>query len=142
MARLSSVVFLCYYLAILLTLSSNLFVHGGSAIDEKRKEILARRDSHKRRINALIKHMRKQLADHASGEAVMDKKEKEDLERRLALYVQKVDSMKEYVDDEEVETTMAREESQKRHRANLKEQIIAESRRLEEEAQKNKEGEL
>ena len=80
-------------------------MNGESAIDVKRKEILARRDSHKKRINALIKHMRMQLADHSSGKNVMDEKEKEDLERRLALYVKKVDSMKDYVDDEEVQTT-------------------------------------
>ena len=136
--RLSSFAFFCY-LAVLLALSSIDCVHGESAIDEKRREILARRDSHKKRINAIIKHMRKQLADHASGEVVLDQKEKEDLERRLALYVQKVDSMKDFVDDEEVETTMAREESQKKHRSNLKEKIIAESKRLEEEKKKRKE---
>ena len=135
MAR-HSCFFLCCYLAILLAVSSNFFVSGQSAIDEKRKEILARRESHKKRINALIKSMRKQLADHSSGEAVMGEKEKQDLERRLALYVQKVDSMKDYVDDEEVETTMAREESQKRHRSNLKEKIIQEAKRLEEEKQR------
>ncbi|KAL3945226.1 MAG: hypothetical protein SGBAC_000699 [Bacillariaceae sp.] len=141
MARLSFIVFICC-LAFLLLLSSSI-ANADSAIDAKRKEILDRRDSHKRRINALIKHMRKQLADHSSGEAVLEQKDKEDLERRLALYVQKVDSMKDYADDEEVETTMAREESQKRHRSKLKEQIIAESRRLEEEAEKkNTEAEL
>ena len=139
MARLSSLLVICY-LTILLSVVST-YVNAESAIDAKRKEILFRRESHKRRINAIIKHMRKQIADHSSGEAVLDAKEKEDIERRLALYVQKVDSMKDFVDDEEVETTMAREESQKRHRANLKEKIMAEKLRQDEEAKKKKETE-
>ncbi|CAJ1950782.1 unnamed protein product [Cylindrotheca closterium] len=138
MAKFSSFLLICCLTFLLLLVSSNT-TNAESAIDAKRKEILTRRDSHKRRITALIKHMRSQLADHSAGVKVMEEKEKADLERRLALYVQKVDSMKEYVDDEEVETTMAREESQKKHRANYKEKIIAEARRLEEEKEKKSE---
>lgn len=110
-----------------------------SAIEQKRKEILARRDSQKHRLNSIIRHMRKQLADHSAGEALLEPSEKEDIEKRLGLYVQKVESMKDYVDDDEVETTMAREESQRKYRTNSAQKIIEERKKEIEEDQKNKE---
>lgn len=83
--------------------------------------------------------MRKQLADHSAGEALLEPSEKEDIEKRLGLYVQKVESMKDYVDDDEVETTMAREESQRKYRTNSAQKIIEERKKEIEEDQKNKE---
>ena len=66
----------------------------------KRQEILDMRQSQKKKINTLIKKMRKQLADHSSGEVVLDLKEKEKIESRLDLYVAKLDSIRDTMDDE------------------------------------------
>eukprot|EP00980_Cylindrotheca_fusiformis_P002853 scaffold672_cov126-Cylindrotheca_fusiformis.AAC.54 len=114
--------------------------NASSAIEQKRQEILARRESQKKRLNAMMLHLRKQLADHSAGEKVLDPEEKKAIERRLSLYVQKVKSMKDYVDDEEVETTMAREESQRAYRTNHVQRIIEEAKKEMEEERNRAEG--
>jgi hypothetical protein len=125
-----------FFLLILVLLTSK-FADAESEIEKKREAILARRDSQKQRLNALIRHMRKQLADHSAGEVLVEPEEKAQLEKRLALYVQKVDSMKDYVDDEEVEVTLAREASQIKYRSNSAQKVIDEKKKeIEEEKQK------
>lgn len=99
MSRLFSQSSVLLFLLILLVATVNA-TPNADEIETKRQEILARRDSQKHRLNALITHMRKQLADHSAGEVILEPKEKSDLERRLDLYVMKVDSMKKPVDDE------------------------------------------
>jgi hypothetical protein len=125
-----------FFLLILVLLTSK-FADAESEFEKKRQAILARRDSQKHRLNALIRHMRKQLADHSAGEVLLEAEEKAGIEKRLALYFQKVDSMKDYVDDEEVQTTIAREASQKKYRSNSAQKIIDERKKeIEEEKQK------
>jgi LmbE family N-acetylglucosaminyl deacetylase len=89
-----SVIFLLVLLLIATTGNAE------TEIEKKRREILARRAHQRMQVNAMIRHLRQEQADHSSGKKVLDPKEKEELERRLNLYVMKVDSIKDYVDDE------------------------------------------
>lgn len=63
----------------------------------------------------MIKVERKKLADHSSGEKVLELEEKQHVERRIELYTQKINSMRWEVDDDEVRKTFAREESQRKY---------------------------
>lgn len=64
----------------------------------------------------MIKVERKKLADHSAGEKVLEPEKKQQVERRIELYTQKINSMRWEVDDDEVRKTFAREESQRKYR--------------------------
>lgn len=66
---------------------------------DTREEILQNRERRKRQLRNMINRMRKQLADHSSGEIILDKKEKIDIERRLDVYARKLDTMNQDLDE-------------------------------------------
>ena len=72
---------------------------GGLGYGTSREEIIANRGRRQRQLTNLVNHMRQQLADHSAGEKILDAKEKEMIEKRRDVYQQKLESMKEDLDD-------------------------------------------
>ena len=64
-----------------------------------REEILRNREKRKRQLRNVINQMRKQLADHSAGEITLQPKEKADIERRLDLHFQKLDTFNRDLDE-------------------------------------------
>lgn len=73
--------------------NSREFTGGGVGSGSTREEILSNRERRKRQLRNLINHMRKQLADHSTGEITLEPKEKADMERRLDLFSRKLNMM-------------------------------------------------
>ena len=72
---------------------------GGLGYGTSREEIVANRDRRRRQLTNLVNHMRQQLADHSSGEKLLDAAEKDEIEKRRDVFQRKLDSMKEDLDD-------------------------------------------
>ena len=72
---------------------------GGLGYGTSREEIVANRDRRRRQLTNLVNHMRQQLADHSSGEKLLDAAEKDEIEKRRDIFQRKLDSMKEDLDD-------------------------------------------
>lgn len=86
--------------------------------------------------------MRKELADHSSGEKVLEPEKKQQAEKRIELYTQKIDSMRWEVDDDEVRKIVAREESQRKYREERGEGARRRNREHRESHTKNDHDEL
>jgi hypothetical protein len=64
-----------------------------------REEIIKKRENRKRQLQNLVNHMRKQLAAHSAGEKILDPEEKASIEKRIDMYLQKINSYKEDMDE-------------------------------------------
>lgn len=71
----------------------------GLGFGTSKEEIYANRDRRKRQLKSLVNDMRKQLADHASGEKVLSLEEKLTLEKRIDIYSRKLDTMTGEIDE-------------------------------------------
>ena len=94
--------------------------------DTTREQVLETRNRRKRQLSNMILDARQKLADHAAGEITLTSDRKKALEDQMDIFQRKLDTMKEELEEWEIERLIARESN----RAELRKQRSAASRRM------------
>jgi len=97
--------------------------------DTTREQILETRERRRKQLKNMVLDARKKLADHAAGEITLTPEKKKALEDQMDIFQRKLNTMKDELEDWEIERLIARESD----RAELRRQRSAASRRISDE---------
>ncbi|KAG7349787.1 hypothetical protein IV203_012384 [Nitzschia inconspicua] len=98
----------------------------GTYGDTTREQIMETRARRRRQLKIMVLDARKKLADHAAGEINLTAEKKKALENQMDIFQRKLDTMKEDLEDWEIERLIARETD----RAEMRRQRSANTRQL------------